>query len=87
MPSVNQPRALRIVVDFRSKVFEPHGPQPTVEQPWRGLAMAIAEGAKSIEDARLVRQPGALVTSVDSGKGFAFGRQSDVRDVGNHEFE
>jgi hypothetical protein len=34
-----------------------------------------------------VRTPGALVAAVDAGQCLAFGRQTHVREVSNHECE
>ncbi len=53
----------------------------------RGLAMVTAGGAKLLEDARLVRTTGPLVAAVDASQGLAFGRQTHVREVSNHESE
>ena len=49
--------------------------------------MITAGGAKLVEDARLVRPTGALIAAVDAGQGLAFGRQTHVRGLGNHEYE
>lgn len=61
--------------------------QGTVQKPQGGLAMIAAGGAKLIEDARLVRPTGAAVAAVNAGQGLAFGGQTYVRGLGNHESE
>ena len=77
----------RIVGDFGAGVFGRARGQRMVQEPQSGFAMITAGGAKLIEDARLVRTTGALIAAVDAGEGLAFGRQTHVRSLGNHEGE
>jgi hypothetical protein len=77
----------RIVGDFGAAAFGRSGGQWTVQEPQRGFPMIPAGGAKLIEDARLVRPTGALIAAVNAGQGLAFGRQTHVRGLGNHECE
>ena len=61
--------------------------QRPVEQAQGALAMITAGGAKLVEDARLMETTGPLVAPVDAGERLAFGRQTHVRCLGNHELE
>ena len=47
--------------------------------------MIPARDAKLVEDARLVRPTGALIAAVNAGQGLAFGGQTHVPNLGNHE--
>ena len=76
-----------IVDDFGSAPFGRGRGQRTVQEPQGGFAMIPAHGAKLIKDARLVRTTGALVAAVNTGQRLAFGRQTQVRCLGNHEYE
>jgi len=49
--------------------------------------MITSGGAKLVENARLVRPTGALIAAVNAGQGLAFGGQTHVRGLGNHECE
>jgi hypothetical protein len=75
------------IEEFGARAFGRRGAQRTVQQPQGGLAMISAGGAKLIEDARLVRPTGARIAAVHAGQGLAFGRQTHVRGLGNHESE
>ena len=77
----------RIVGDFRAAAFGPPRGQRTVQEPQSGFAMITAGGAKLIKDARLVRPTGTLIAAVNPGQGLAFGQQTHVRGLGNHEYE
>jgi hypothetical protein len=77
----------RIVAGFGAGPFGRRRGQRTVQQPQGGFAMITAGGAKLIEDARLVRTTGPLIAAVNLGKGLAFGGQTHVRGLGNHECE
>ena len=61
------PHLRRIVNDFGPRAPGRRGGQRTVQEPQGGFAMIPAGGAKLIEDARLVRPTGALITTVDAG--------------------
>ena len=75
----------RIVSAFGAGPFGWRGGPRVVQEPQGGFAMIPAGGAKLIEDARLVRPTGALVAAVDLGERLAFGGQTHVRGLGNHE--
>jgi hypothetical protein len=75
----------RIVADFGPAAFGRSRGQRPVQEPQRGFAMIPARGAKLVEDARLVRPTGALVAAVNAGQGRAFGGQTQVPNLGNHE--
>ena len=77
----------RIIRAFGAGPLGRRGRPRTVQEPQRGFAMLPAGGAKLVEDARLVRPTGALIAAVDLGEGLAFGGQTHVRGLGNHECE
>ena len=64
----------RWVEDFGARACWWSGGQRTVQKPQGGFAMISAGGAKLIENARLVRSSGSLVTAVNAGQGLALGR-------------
>ena len=75
------------VEKFGPRAFGRRGAQRTVQEPQGGFAMITAGGAKPVEDARLMRTTSAAVAAVVAGERLAFGRQTHVRDVSNHECE
>ena len=62
------------VDDFRSRAGWWLAGNRTVQKPQGGFAMISAGGAKLVENARLVRSSGSLVTAVNAGQGLALGR-------------
>jgi hypothetical protein len=69
----HRPYLRRIIDDFRTAALGPRtGPWP-VQKPQGGFPMITASGAKLVEDARLVRRPGPLVSPVNAVQSLSLG--------------
>src|ERR1041384_8847301 len=73
------------------RIVSAFGPRPpagrarhkrTMKQAQGALAMITASGAKLVEDARFVEQPGPAIASVDARERLALGGKTPVRCLG-----
>ncbi len=67
------PDLARIIKDLGPRAGRRGRRQGTVQQPQSGFAMITAGGAKFIQDERLMRTTGSLITAVNAGQRLAFG--------------